>query len=537
MPAGGWLGDTQSERSERQGEDPVWSNDRHPINGALSIERKGSQEKSLKINELQKEIVKVKEDAEDRRKVEVTKIKECEEMMESLGKEIKEATEKLQTEIAMKEEKARIARELRMELIRNNSSGDERSALRAENLALKEQIEIKSNKIQELEEELNLRTNQLQEETMKHQTEMGEMKSWVTDLQSVAKDMEGRTKELEQELTNKTTTNEEKITGMMVKENRLRSDIADLNTKCNNLEKEKKTMGEERAKMSEERGKLTKEVKEERELTHRLSAKLRDLLDKSNRNQQDLTRMSQELDTRKKRIEIMENSLSQKDQALKGSNDTRRRLEERIKEKSDEIRRLEEKEKRMRSFKGIREIEEIPENSMQEEHIKEKAEREKIKRGGFFVCLYHIEDRCMKLGDCIFPHPPLCAKKDCEDTCWKVHLKDLNTKEERNRKFGAVPYKMEGRQNEICRYDGNCWRGDRCTFRHTKKQYPQPLRRPRMEPQAQEEIRAGTSGTRERTGKNQEEVGLREMGNSRRSNEEIEKLLKEVDNHMDNKNL
>ena len=58
-----------------------------------------------------------------------------------------------------------------------------------------------------------------------------------------------------------------------------------------------------------------------------------------------------------------------------------------------------------------------------------------------------------------------------------------------------------------------------------------------MEPQAQEEIRAGTSGTRERTGKNQEEVGLGEMGNSRRSNEEIEKLLKEVDNHMDNKNL
>ena len=72
-------------------------------------------------------------------------------------------------------------------------------------------------------------------------------------------------------------------------------------------------MGEERAKMSEERGKLTKEVKEERELTHRLSAKLRDLLDKSNRNQQDWTRMSQELDTRKKRIEIMENSLSQKE--------------------------------------------------------------------------------------------------------------------------------------------------------------------------------------------------------------------------------
>merc|ERR1711915_840371 len=34
------------------------------INGALSIERKGSQEKSQKINELQKEIVKVKEDAE-----------------------------------------------------------------------------------------------------------------------------------------------------------------------------------------------------------------------------------------------------------------------------------------------------------------------------------------------------------------------------------------------------------------------------------------------------------------------------------------
>ena len=354
---------------------------------------------------------------------------------------------------------------------------------------------------------------------------MGEMKSWVTDLQSVAKDMEGRTKELEQELTNKTTTNEEKITGMMVKENRLRSDIADLNTKCNNLEKEKKTLGEERAKMSEERGKLTKEVKEERELTHRLSAKLRDLLDKSNRNQQDWSRMSQELDTRKKRIEIMENSLSQKDQALKSSDDTRRRLEERIKEKSEEIRRLEEKEKRMRSFKGIREIEEIPENSTQEKHIKEKEEREKIKRGGFFVCLYHIEDRCMKLGDCIFPHPPLCAKEDCEETCWKVHLKDLNTKDERNRKFGAVPYKMEGRQNEICRYDGNCWRGDRCTFRHTKKQYPQPLRRPRMEPQAREEIRAGTSGARERTGKNQEEVGLGERRNSRRSNEEIEKLI------------
>ena len=57
-----------------------------------------------------------------------------------------------------------------------------------------------------------------------------------------------------------------------------------------------------------------------------------------------------------------------------------------------------------------------------------------------------------------------------------------------------------------------------------------------MESQAREEIRAGTSGAREKTGKNQE-VGLREMGNSRRSNEEIEKLLKEVDNHMDNKNL
>ena len=57
-----------------------------------------------------------------------------------------------------------------------------------------------------------------------------------------------------------------------------------------------------------------------------------------------------------------------------------------------------------------------------------------------------------------------------------------------------------------------------------------------MEPQAQEEIRAGTSGAGERTGKNQG-VGRGEMGNSRRSNEEIEKLLKEVDNHMDNKNL
>ena len=32
--------------------------------------------------------------------------------------------------------KSRIARELKMELIRNNSSGDERSALRTENLPL-----------------------------------------------------------------------------------------------------------------------------------------------------------------------------------------------------------------------------------------------------------------------------------------------------------------------------------------------------------------------------------------------------------------
>ena len=120
-------------------------------------------------------------------------------------------------------------------------------------------------------------------------------------------------------------------------------------------------------------------------------------------------------------------------------------------------------------------------------------------------------------------------------------MKDLDMKDERWEKRGAVPYKLEvpsrAGRIELCKFyeRGGCSRGNKCNFRHSDEQQKQ-IRRPNLSAKDLESIKE----TRQKDNEKNENVKKTENKVPKRtteSTEDLKKLLDDIDNLLGSKNL
>ena len=370
-------------------------------------------------------------------------------MLNNIDDELKATETKLQIETNLKEEFARQNRELQLQVIKqvNQENGNEIKDL-------KDQIDIKDGKIRELEQTIDKKTNKTQE----------------------------------------------KINDSLLREARLRSDNVYLQGEYVRIKEEKSKSEQENHNLKTDIGKLRGErvrfqmkAKEDLDTLKSFSQKVGNILDKSSRDDKEITDLNKNLDqtkitiddlkkdiqTKEDQIKDQLRKIQNKDDALRTSDQLRKDLNKKLSDQGEEIRNLKE------NIRLLHEAKEITNDVIPTEQTRDRENQDRIKKGGFDICFYYLKGKCKKSGECIYPHPTLCFRSICDESCWKVHFKDLDTEDERWVKRGAVPYKynLESRKRTgLCRFAqlGQCRFGNECKFKHPTPEYQQPLRRPNM---------------------------------------------------------
>ena len=308
--------------------------------------------------------------------------------------------------------------------------------------------------------------------------------------------------------------------------------IKQLKIEKEQIESENKKLKTERDEMSQKKSELTKGIEKERELTGKLKEKAKEIMIQKAKDMKEMETLEDNKKYLEQEIEKMITKMGTQEETLQISTKARLMLEDMVREREREIKRLKEKEQYIEKL-----YKEEKEKNNKEKQIendkKEKEGKEIIRKGGYEICYFYLKERCLKLDRCKYIHPPICRGASCQEECWMVHKKDLEIDNEIYAKRGAVPYKMEGlgrtgRKDRCKFYDrGECWKGDKCQFRHIIEQQDQPLRRPNIDVTKQKEI--------EKNG-NLKKSENEEEKRSKESTEDLQKILDEIDEYLNPKN-